>query len=128
VAVAGLVGFSNEIMSWKITRFTSSLISLFSEAAPDLGADDRIEVVREAMLHALDGVSMGAGLEEMIRRLHWAPHAQSLWYMRSDLMTILSGHYGEHEARKRLRLISAKFGDLIPKGQKARVSPLNRHH
>lgn len=113
-------------MSWKKSKFASSLISLFTEATPDLGADDRIEAVRESMLHSLDGVSMGAGLEEMIRRLHWAPHAQALWFMRSDLMTILSSHYGEFEARKRLRAISALFGSLIPKGQKARVSPLDR--
>ena len=74
-------------MSWKTSKFASSLISLFIDSAPDEINDSRIERVREAMLTSLQGLPDTQALDGLTRRVRWAPHAQALWYLRVDLMT-----------------------------------------
>ena len=93
---------------------------------PDLKTDVRVEAVRVAMLKSLEGAQQSELLETVIRRLTWAPQAQTLWYLRSEMMTLLSNQHGELEARKRLQVISDLFRDLLPAGQKSRPSPLSR--
>ena len=113
-------------MSWKKSKFASSFISLFTEYTPDLKTDVRVEAVRAAMLKSLEGAQQSELLETVIRRLTWAPQAQTLWYLRSEMMTLLSNQHGELEARKRLQVISDMFRGLLPAGQKSRPSPLSR--
>ncbi len=114
-------------MSWKTSKFASSLISLFIDAAPDTVEDGRIETVRDAMLAAIDDLSQNPELDTVTRRLRWAPHAQSLWHLRIDVMTLLSDQLGESEARRRLRDITQLFRGLVPPAQISRPSRLNRH-
>ena len=40
-------------MSWKRSRFASSLMSLWGEAAPVPSAESRIKLIRQAMLDSL---------------------------------------------------------------------------
>ena len=114
-------------MSWKTSKFASSLISLFIDAAPDTVEDQRIEVVRDAMLSAIADLSHSAELDTVSRRLRWAPHAQSLWYLRIDVMTLLSAQLGESEAHRRLRDVTQRFRGLVPSAQISRPCRLNRH-
>ena len=114
-------------MSWKTSKFASSLISLFIDAAPDTVEDRRIEVVRDAMLVAIADLGHTPELDTITRRLRWAPHAQSLWYLRIDLMTLLSDQLGETRAHQRLRAITQLFRGLVPPAQISRPSRLNRH-
>ena len=116
-----------KIMSWKTSKFASSLISLFIDAAPDTVEDRRIEVVRDAMLAAIADLGHTPELDTITRRLRWAPHAQSLWYLRIDLMTLLSDQLGETRAHQRLRAITQLFRGLVPPAQISRPSRLNRH-
>ena len=116
-----------KIMSWKTSKFASSLISLFIDAAPDTVEDRRIEAVRDAMLSAIADLTQTSGLDTITRRLRWAPHAQSLWYLRIDVMTLLSAQLGESEAHRRLRDVTQRFRGLVPSAQISRPSRLNRH-
>lgn len=114
-------------MSWKKSRFATSLISLFSDTTPDLPDEGRIEVVRAVMLDALKGLAETEQVDIITRRLHWAPHAQALWYLRIDVMTLLSEHHGEQAARQTLRGITEKFHGLISGNHMPRASRFNQH-
>lgn len=102
-------------------------MSLFFEAPPDSHMDSRIEDIREAMLASLDGIQPSDALATVVGRLRCAPHIQVLWYVRSDMMTLLASEHGELVARERLQRITELFVGLLPPGHKSRPSPLNRN-
>lgn len=114
-------------MSWKKSKFASSLISLFLEAPADPRIESGIEDIREAMLDALRDAPPSDELAVTVGRLRCAPHVRGLWYQRSDIMTLLAGHYGEALARERVAQITAMFQGLLPPGHSSRPSALNRH-
>lgn len=114
-------------MSWKKSKFASSLISLFSEAAPDTHIESCVQDIRDRMLDALHGATPGHGLAIVVGKVRCAPHIQALWYLRTDIMTLLAGQYGEAAAREELRVISDMFRGLLPAGLGSRPSPLGRH-
>lgn len=113
-------------MSWKTSKFASSLISLFIDSAPDELNDSRVERVREAMLRSLHGLADSQPLDSLTRRVRWAPHAQALWYLRVDVMTMLSTWRGEVEARQTLQAITELFLGLVHANQIARPNRLNQ--
>ena len=113
-------------MSWKTSKFASSLISLFIDTAPDEISDNRIERVRHAMLTALAGLPDTLALDSTSRRVRWAPNAQALWYLRSDVMTLLSTQHGESAARQCLQEITQLFLGLVHANQMSRPSRLNQ--
>ncbi len=112
-------------MSWKTSKFASSLISLFVDPTPDAMEDNRLEDVREAMLASLHGLRQCERVDTLTRRLRWAPHAQSLWYLRMDVMTLLADQRSEAEAREVLRDLTRRFHGLVPTTHMARPSRLN---
>jgi hypothetical protein len=114
-------------MSWKKSKFASSLMSLFQEAPADLRVESGIEDIREAMLECLRGVTPSDELAMAVGRLRCAPHVRALWYLRSDVMTLLADRDGEGLARRRIAQITAMFHGLLPPGHSSRPSPLNRH-
>ena len=114
-------------MSWKTSKFASSLISLFIDSAPDELNDSRLERVREAMLNAVQGLPDSPTLDSLTRRVRWAPHAQALWYLRVDVMTMLCTMRSELEARRSLKAITELFLGLVHSNQIARPNRLNRH-
>jgi hypothetical protein len=114
------------VMSWKKSKFTSSFLSLFSDADPERADEERIEAVREAIHEALQDVNPGESRERVLRRVDWAPDAQALWYLRSEVMVILSADCGEAVARTRMQGITDMFKGLVPSGQVSRPSPLGR--
>jgi hypothetical protein len=114
-------------MSWKKSKFTSSLLSLFSDADPEKGNEDRVDAVREAMHEALQDVGPEESIEKLLRRVDWAPDVQSLWYLRSEVMLMLSAEFGESLARIRMQVITDMFRGLVPNGQISRPSPLGRY-
>ena len=98
-------------------------MSLFSDSRPVHDADDRIDEAREALLALLHGSDKGEALSAVVRKLTWAPDAQSLWYLRSEVMSLLSGELGETEAVHRVKSVSPKFKGLVPASQ---ISPTSR--
>jgi hypothetical protein len=113
-------------MSWKTSKFASSLISLFADSPPDTRTESRAQNIREAMLDSLRDATPCHVLDQVVARVYCAPNVQTLWYLRTDVMTLLSGQYGEAAAREELRVISDMFRGLLPVALGARTSPLSR--
>lgn len=113
-------------MSWKKSGFASSLLSLFGETASDDVHGRRIEAIRQAMLDCLVGVGQQAELARVAGRVLWTKDIQSLWYLRSDVMTVLSGCIGESAARARIQKVTDMFSGLLPVAKKAGMIRLGR--
>ena len=102
-------------------------MSLFQEAPADPRVESCIEDIRAAMLESLRGTVQSDELAMAVGRLRCAPHVRALWYLRSDIMTLLAERDGEAVARKRITQITDMFQGLLPPGHSSRPSPLNRH-
>jgi hypothetical protein len=113
-------------MSWKTSKFASSLISLFADSPPDTRAESSTQGIREAMLDSLSDATPCHVLDQVVARVFCAPNIQTLWYLRTDVMTLLSGQYGEAAAREELRVLSDMFRGLLPVALSSRPSPLSR--
>ncbi len=111
-------------MSWKKSKFASSLMSLFGEPAPDPNPESRVKDIRQAMLDSLSGLSESHQLARVWARVLYAPDIQALWYLRSDMMTLLAGLLGESVAHARIKTITRMFTGLLPAAQMARPSRL----
>ncbi len=113
-------------MSWKKSKFATSLMSLFGETAPELGLENRIKHIRQAMLDSLSGLAESHQQARVWARVLYAPDIQALWYLRSDVMTLLSHLLGESVAHARLAPITFMFNGLLPSAQKSRPHRLSR--
>lgn len=109
-------------MSWKRSKFATSFLSLFVESAPARPSPTRVQEVRQAMLDCFQGVPAGPDQARIWGRVLYAPDIQALWYLRSDMMTLLAHPLGENEARSRLASVTTLFNGLLPSAQKARVN------
>ena len=116
----------HQTMSWKTSKFASSLISLFADSPPDTRNESRAHNIREAILDSLGDATPSHVLDQVVARVWCAPNIQTLWYLRTDIMTLLSGQYGEAAAREELRVISKMFRGLLPAALASRASPLSR--
>lgn len=114
-------------MSWKTSKFATNLVSLFIDSDPNDATESRVEEVREAMLSSIRELSSSETHATITRRLRWAPHAQALWYLRIDVMTLLCTQRSESEARQILQEITQLFLGLVHANQISRPSRLNRH-
>lgn len=112
-------------MSWKKSRITSSLLSLFSEPAPSAVSDERVQDIRQAMLNCLATLTASEQTLHTTARVRRAPDIQALWYLRADMMTLLATLVGEVQARLQLLPITNMFVGLLPAAQKARPSRLH---
>ncbi len=107
-----------------ISRFTTSLIGLIGEPASNSDFESRIEGIRKAMLDSMTEFLAGKATQSTIwdKVLH-APSIQTLWYLRIDLMVMLSLHCGEAMASDRLQTITQRFRGVLPTNQ---ISTSNR--
>ena len=69
---------------------------------------DHLEVVRKAMLTALD-LGHDASNATLERKLLFATHIEELWYARPELMTAIAAARGESVARDSLTEITRLF-------------------
>jgi hypothetical protein len=102
-------------MGWKISRFTSSLISLLRDTSEEdaAAADNRLENARDAMLDMLSEVLEDQVVRPAVwGRVLYARDIESLWYHRSDFMAILSAHLGESTARARVAALAPLFKEM----------------
>ncbi len=94
-----------------LSRFASSFVALLS-ASPLAEADDRIDAISHAMLDTLSPYVTNQGLlPEAWFRIALATDIQTLWYLRSELLGLLSGYCGELAARRKVLAITKMFGD-----------------
>lgn len=100
----------NSVRGWLDTLGRRTISTEIIPAAATL-AD-----VRQAMLDAAERAESitGASRTRLVFRINAAHDAQALWYLRSDLMQLVSAAGGELEAWRQLDSISALFRGLIP--------------
>jgi hypothetical protein len=60
------------------------------------------------------------------RRIRYADSVESLWFLRGELMAVLSRSKGEARALEMIASVSDMFDDLLPEGLRSRPSPLGR--
>ncbi|HSH91819.1 MAG TPA: hypothetical protein VK996_17675, partial [Ramlibacter sp.] len=76
---------------------------------------ERIDVIRSALLEVLDAVQTPDSRALMVRVL-CADDAERLWYLRPHAMSVLASWQGEAVARQTLVRISVLFQDVLPEG------------
>jgi len=99
-------------------------MSLFGEPMPDLSPESRVKEIRQAMLVSLAGLNQSHQLARVWARVLYAPDIQALWYLRAEMMTLLSGLLGESAAKAHLATITPMFNGLLPAAQKSRPTSL----
>jgi hypothetical protein len=103
---------------WKISKIVVVLRNLWSDAAYERELDNRMEAVRGAMLEELfNALDAHAQRTILFVKLKSACEIQTLWYLRSDLMQVLSERLGECEAMQRLDVLTRLFKGIVPKPQ-----------
>ena len=111
-------------MRWFNSQLKSSLLSLLgSSATVHDPREDRIEQIRQLMLDEL-GEFGNLHYPKVIHHVFYAADAQALWFVRSEVMTVLGALHGENIARKKISHISNQFKGLLPKGLMSRSSSL----
>lgn len=102
-------------MGWKISRYASSLISLLRDTneGDSTAAGNRLENARDAMLDLLSEVLEGQVVKPAVwGQVLYARDLESLWYQRSEVMSLLSKHMGETTARERVAALSPLFKEV----------------
>lgn len=102
-----------------LSRFKSSFVALLSDQNTIIDADARVEAIRTAMLDALACITPN---EDMGSSRAWSDIAraadiQTLWYLRSDVLRLLSDYHGEQQARDKLEAMTEMFRGLVPPNQ-----------
>lgn len=92
-------------------------------AVAEQSADRRLEDVRKAMLDALSFGDLSQQQHHAVRRIFYADTIQTLWYLRTDVMVVLSGECGEGFAREKMDAISGLFEGLLPEAASFRRAP-----
>jgi len=99
-----------------LARFTSSFAALLSVQNTILDVDGRVEVIRGEMLDLLMEVEAIEATKTW-KDVDSASDAQSLWYLRSDLLRLLGEHLGEHDAKVKMDRLTEMFRGVVHKNQ-----------
>lgn len=113
-------------MHWLSSQLKSSLLALLGSSAitPAL-RENRIECIRQLMIDEL-GEFGDSHFPKIVRRVRYAMDAEALWFIRSEVMTVLGAMHGETIAQEKINHISEQFKGLLPKGLISRSSSLRR--
>lgn len=109
-----------------VSRFTTSLMGLIGESASSAEVEIRVEEIRREMLIILSELpeeqqgTRSAPWTRVWAKVSRASNIQTLWYLRIDLMALLSAHCGENMARDKLTAITKRFRGVLPPAQMAR--------
>lgn len=111
-------------MNWLNQDIKTSLMSLlkFNEHTP-ANLEDRLEGLRDKMLLEM-GDFGETRFPRVMRRVRYADDAQGLWYVRGDVMEVLSAQYGEVQANSKMASITKEFAGMLPAGLTTRNSTL----
>ena len=102
-------------MRWSTPNLSAGFQRLRGLVVPkqDSPSSERLEAIRRSMIEALG--EQGSCVYPMVaRRIRLAIDAQSLWYVRGDLMAALARMHGEALARQQINRLTALFEDLLP--------------
>lgn len=111
-------------MGWIPPSFRSSFQALLNSSAnQERPIASRQEDIRQAMIKALEHKDWSAHAT-LGDRIMFAEDLMDLWFLRSELMQVVSSRYGEMMAHRALREISDMFEGLLPKNMNYRPSSL----
>jgi hypothetical protein len=106
-----------------ISRFTSNFVALLTDQATVIDADGRTENIRTAMLKVLleTVANPKMGFSKTWADVTRASDIQTFWYLRSDVLILLSNSQGEQAARDALDGITEMFRGIVPINQMPRA-------
>jgi len=113
-------------MRWIKPGLRNSVYSLLGgtpAAASESVLESQMEDIRQAMLDCM-GEFGEKHYPQITRRIRYAGDIQALWYLRGDLMAVLSATGGELAARDRIRDLTTMFEGMLPGGLNSRPSRL----
>ena len=104
--------------------------SIYSWLGADLPTDpevtdERLEAIRLHMLTALQCAQDSTAQAYLRQKIYFAADTTALWYLRADLMKVLSACHGERAARQKIAALSNRFHGALPRSLKVRTSPLD---
>lgn len=104
-----------------ISKFTSSLMGLARESGSgNSDAESRVGEIRQAMLDCVfEYLPHTAPPPALLQKIQFATAIQTLWYLRVDLMALLSAHCGETLAKEKIAAITGMFRGLLPSAAKS---------
>jgi hypothetical protein len=113
-------------MICNIIRFGSSFAGLLADSTI-LDIDSRVEDVRTKMTEAVAPHLMDAeNVPDILIKIAKAGDVQTLWYLRSDLLNLISEQVGERSAHQKLLVITEMFRGLVPDRQMPKPNRFNK--
>jgi hypothetical protein len=107
-------------MSWIPPSFRSSFQAILRRSSEqDRSIESRQEDIRQAMIKALEHKDWHDH-SNLGDRIMFAEELMDLWFLRSELMQVVSSRYGELMAHRALHAISDMFDGLLPKNMNYR--------
>jgi hypothetical protein len=93
-------------------------MDLLRQSEPDPKQHQQLELIRQVILDTMACVSNEqTPAPQVWAKVRQAQDIQTLWYLRSDVMHLLSIHNGEEEAGDKLNEITALFQSHLPSAQ-----------
>ena len=105
-------------MGWGMSGIRAGVMRLFGNPGVEEQSLLQLEHIRDEMRDcAVFFLPHQAEPAEFWQQLQDATDIQSLWYLRSDLMNLLSCCCGEDQARRLIRQITGLFRGYLPAAQ-----------
>ena len=118
IVCTGQRGLEPYKMRWKISQFAIGMRNAFKEIDVLGGAHNGLENIRNGMLDCMRHVAATQAPQGSLwRAISNAKDAQTLWYLRSDLMSFLCAQKGEPYAKAQLEAITKSFRGQVPNAQ-----------
>ncbi len=117
-------------MTWfnsKLRSSFSALLGVGSPAAAPAGEGITLEDIRQTMME-LANQDPSERAAKLVRRIRYAADVEALWFLRGEMMALLSRNLGEAGALSEIERLSAMFTDLLPSGLRSRPSPLSSNY
>ena len=93
-------------------------MGLWRDSGRDVEIESKVEHIREEMLDCMALTLGDSAMRPAVwTRVQYADDIQSLWFLRSDVMHMLSEHCGETTAANKVHNLTALFRGLIPSAQ-----------
>ena len=117
-------------MRWSKPNIRSGMHSLLGKSSPAAAVDRdaHIEAIRNAMLLCLEPFTDHSDRHfvQVQNRIRFCTNAEDLWYLRGDVMALLSATRGELAARQSVDGLAPLFEGLLPRSLTDRPARL-RH-
>ena len=102
-----------------ISRIKTGVAARLTDKRSISDTNARVEKIRTAMLDALASIDTdeNIGSPKAWSDITRAADIQTLWYLRSDVLRLLSDFHGEQSGRDKLEAMTEMFRGLVPPNQ-----------